>query len=173
MGAANNMSSTQDIENLSDIIEVSAFKVGKEEYLIDLLRVREIIRPIPVTPVRQGPAFIEGVIDLRGVIIPIIDLRKRFRLPAEETVDTRYIIAVVNGRSIGFIVDEATDILRIPRSAIREAPHILSGDKAPYFLGVCNFKGRLLTLLNVKKIVSSGASPEELSALETAMEAMA
>ncbi len=171
MNTTNNIAS-EDMENISDIVEVSAFRVGKEEYLIDLLRVREIIRPIPVTPVRQGPAFIEGVIDLRGVIIPMIDLRKRFKLPAEETASTRYIIAVVNGRSIGLIVDEATDILRIPRSTIREAPHILSGDNAPYFLGVCNFKGRLLTLLNVKKIVSSGASPEELSALENAMEAM-
>jgi purine-binding chemotaxis protein CheW len=140
----------------SDLIEASAFRVGSEEYLLDLHRVREIIRPVAITPVRRAPKFVEGVIDLRGAIIPIIDLRKRFELEVlGNTNETRFIITVVNGRSVGLVVDAATDILRLPRSSIRPAPALLSGDRAPFFLGICNYKGRLLTLLNIKRVLAS------------------
>ena len=64
-----------------EITQLTAFKVGDEEYVVDILRIREIIRPLPVTPVRRGPRFVEGVISLRGSVIPVVDMRRRFGLP--------------------------------------------------------------------------------------------
>ena len=139
----------------SEIVQLAAFRVGNEEYVVDIMRVREIIRPVPITPVRKGPRFVEGVINLRGAVVPVIDLRRRFDLPAEEHPQRKIVIAQVEGRTIGFVVDGVTEVVRVPRSAIRPAPGLLTPQSAPYFLGVCHHKGRTLVLLNVKNVIAS------------------
>ena len=78
------------------LVQLAAFRVGDEEYVIDIMRVREIIRPLPITSVRKGPKFVEGVINLRGAVIPIIDLRRRFDLPAEECPHRRIVIVMID-----------------------------------------------------------------------------
>ncbi len=142
----------------TDVVQLTAFRVGTEEYVVDIMRVREIIRPVPVTKVRKGPKYVEGVINLRGEVIPVVDLRRRFDLPVQEHESRKIIILLVEGRTIGLIVDGVTEVARIPRRDIRPAPGLLTGEDAPYFLGVCQYKGRTLLLLNVKNVVQSDES---------------
>ncbi len=140
-----------------EITQLTAFKVGDEEYVVDILRIREIIRPLPVTPVRRGPRFVEGVISLRGSVIPVVDMRRRFGLPPLESDSSkrRVIILVIDGRVLGLIVDAVTEVVRVPKSSIRPAPGFLDADRAPYFMGVCHHKQRILILLNVRNVVES------------------
>lgn len=140
----------------SDIVQLAAFRVGDEEYVLDIMRVREIIRPLPITPVRKGPRFVEGVLNLRGAVIPVLDLRRRFDLPPTPPhINRKIIILVAGGRTLGLIVDAVTDVVRVPKSAIRPAPELLAPEHAPYFLGVCHYKGRTLVLLNIKSVATS------------------
>lgn len=146
---------TAKSERKDEIVQLAAFRVGGEEYVVDIRRVREIIRPVPITRVRKGPKFVEGVISLRGSVIPIVDLRRRFDLPAEESPDRKIMIMAIEGRALGLIVDAVTEVVRVPRGDIRPAPGLLEGDQAPYFLGVCHYHSRTLVLLNVKNIITS------------------
>lgn len=151
-----------------EITQLTAFKVGDEEYVVDILRIREIIRPLPVTPVRRGPKFVEGVISLRGSVIPVVDMRRRFGLGPLETDSSkrRVIILVIDGRVLGLIVDAVTEVVRVPRSSIRPAPGFLDADRAPYFMGVCYHKERILILLNVRNVVESEEAINLMSAAE-------
>ena len=135
------------------IIQLTAFRVGEEEYVVDIMRVREIIRPQPMTRVRKGPTYVEGVINLRGAVIPLVDMRRRFGLPAEDHPQCKIVILTVEGRTVGLVVDGVTEVVRVPREAIHAAPELLQVHRAPYFLGVCHHRGRTLILLNVKNIV--------------------
>jgi purine-binding chemotaxis protein CheW len=145
-------------ETRDDIVQLAAFTVGTEEYVVDIMRLREILRPMPITRVRKGPKFVEGVINLRGSVIPIIDLRRRFELPAEGHPLRKIVIVSIDGRVLGLVVDGVTEVVRVPRSSIRQAPGLLDGERAPYFLGVVGYRGRTLILLNVKNIVDSEES---------------
>lgn len=137
------------------IVQLAAFRVGTEEYVVDIMRVREIIRAGVVTPVRKGPKFVEGVLNLRGAVIPVIDLRRRFELPPLESRTKKTMIVSLDGRTIGLMVDAVTEVVRVPKSAIQQAPELLDERSAPYFLGVCHHKGRTLILLNVKNVVAT------------------
>ena len=161
-----NLNQSQSLHD--DIVQLTAFKVGDEEYVVDILRIREIIRPQSITPVRRGPRFCEGVISLRGSVIPIVDMRARFGLPPLESESSkrRVIILVIDGRVLGMIVDAVTEVVRLPRTLIRPAPGLLDEEKAPYFMGVCNYRDRLLILLNVRSIVDSEEKIDILSADE-------
>lgn len=139
----------------SEVVQLTAFRVGDEEYVLDILRVREIIRPLPVTPIRRGPKFVEGVINLRGAVIPVIDMRRRFGLPAESLPRRKIVILSVFGRVLGLVVDQVTEVVRVEREAIQPAPGLLAGRQAPFFVGVCRYNGRILILLNVRQVVTS------------------
>lgn len=144
----------------SDVVQLTAFRVGSEEYVVDIMRVQEIIRPLPITPVRKGPRFVEGVINLRGAVVPIIDLRRRFDLEPDAHAQRKIIIVSVDQRLVGLVVDSVTEVVRVKRDSIRSAPSLLSAEQAPYFLGVCHHKGRTLILLNVKNIIASNEAIE-------------
>jgi purine-binding chemotaxis protein CheW len=146
---------TTETSSRDEVVQLAAFRVGGEEYVVDIRRVREIIRVVPITPVRKGPQFVEGVINLRGSVIPIIDLRRRFELPQEESPQRKIIIMSIDGRVLGLMVDAVTEVVRVPRGSIRPAPGLLEAARAPYFLGVCHYRGRTLVLLNVKNVVTS------------------
>lgn len=137
------------------IVQLAAFRVGSEEYVVDIMRVREIIRSGAVTPVRKAPKYVEGVLNLRGAVIPVIDLRRRFDLPPIDSKTKKTMIVSLEGRTIGLMVDAVTEVVRVPKSAIQQAPELLDRRSAPYFLGVCHHKGRTLILLNVKNVVAS------------------
>ena len=146
---------TIETDSRDEVVQLAAFRVGNEEYVVDIRRVREIIRVVPITPVRKGPLFVEGVINLRGSVIPIIDLRRRFDLPSEESPQRKIIIMSIEGRILGLRVDAVTEVVRVPRGTIKPAPGLLEAERAPYFLGVCHYRGRTLVLLNVKNVVAS------------------
>jgi purine-binding chemotaxis protein CheW len=137
------------------ILQLAAFRVGSEEYVIDIMRIKEIINPVKITPVPGSSDLLEGVINLRGVIIPLVDLRKRFQLPQRDTMlRPKYIIVSVFRKNVGIIVDEVLEVLRLPRSLVKPAPQLFSHRETGMFLGVCQYQDRLLMLLDLKKVLS-------------------
>jgi purine-binding chemotaxis protein CheW len=136
------------------IVQMASFRVGNEEYVIDIMRIKEIINPLKITPVPSSSDLIEGMINLRGVIIPIVDLRKRFRVPKGNWAkQPKYIIVAVSGRIVGIVVDEVLEVVRIPRDQIKPSPEISQGREPGIFLGVCEHQGRLLLLVDLKKVL--------------------
>lgn len=136
------------------IVQMASFRVGNEEYVIDIMRIKEIINPLKITPVPSSSDLIEGMINLRGVIIPIVNLRKRFRVSQENWAQQpKYIIVAVSGRIVGIVVDEVLEVVRLPRDMIKPSPEISQGREPGIFLGVCEHQGRLLLLVDLKKVL--------------------
>jgi purine-binding chemotaxis protein CheW len=165
------------------LAQLCTFRVGGEDYAIDIMRVREIIRPLPITPVPRAPAFVEGVVRLRGEVIPVVDVRKRFGLPASPpTRKTKFLVVHVAGRRLGLVVDEVCEVLRLPRGELRPAPSLVGLDAPRFFLGVCGGEqapsggrrgasaSRLRLLLNVKALLDP-AQPGEAEAARALAEA--
>jgi purine-binding chemotaxis protein CheW len=141
------------------IVELCAFVVGGEEYAIDIMRIREIIQPVRITSVPRASPIIAGVFNLRGAIIPVIDLRKRLSLPpAPWTKKTKLIICLVGKVRVGLVVDAVTEVIRIPRSAIQRAPELVAPMER-FFLGVCGPPDRIKLLLNVKALLEPVEAP--------------
>jgi purine-binding chemotaxis protein CheW len=146
---------SMDDQKGSHIVQMAAIRVGDEDYVIDIMRIREIINPLKITPVHDETGLIEGVINLRGVIIPVVDLRKRLGLAvAEDANATKIVIAAVGARVVGFRVDGVLEVVRIPLSQIRPPPQLKDEHEPGLFLGVCQFEERLLLLLNLKKVLN-------------------
>jgi purine-binding chemotaxis protein CheW len=142
-------------DSSGELIQLATFHLGGAEYAIDIMLIREIIQPQKITPVPRAPAFIEGVIELRGAILPVVDLRKRFDLPAPPPVRaTKYIIVLVDGRTLGLVVDSVGEVLRLGRSELGAAP-FSRGEAARVFAGVCRRAGRIILVLDLEKILSS------------------
>ena len=145
------------VPETSELIQLVSFTIGKEQFGVDILMVQEIIRMAPITAIPNSPDFIEGVINLRGHIIPVIDLRKRLNLGplAEEDKNTaRILIINVQDRVTGFIVDAVSEVLKIPKSSIEPPPEIVvAGLKSRYIYGVCKLDDRLVILLDFSKIL--------------------
>ncbi len=137
------------------MVQMAAFRVGEEQYVVDIMRIREIINPLRITSVPSKSELVEGVINLRGAIIPIVDLRKRFAIPEKLWAkDPKYIIVVIGGEIVGIIVDEVLDVVQVSRGAIKPSPQIFSDRNTDLFLGVCEHNGRLLLLIDLKKALS-------------------
>jgi purine-binding chemotaxis protein CheW len=131
------------------------FKIGDEEFGLDLLSVQTIIRMVEPTQIPRSPHFVEGVINLRGSIIPVIDFRKRFNLPPKESEkDTRIIVTDIDGKVAGFIVDSVSEVLRIPTSAIEPPPPMVGGIESNYIDGVGKLEDRLLVVINISNLLS-------------------
>ena len=139
-----------------DLLQLVTFSIGSEEFGVDILKVIEIIRTMEITKVPKAPAFVEGVINLRGLVIPIIDLRRRFGL-AEKAgdSDTRIIVIEINGMSVGFVVDSVSEVLRIPANTVEPAPPVVAGVNSDYISGVGKLEDRLLILLDLDKLLSA------------------
>jgi purine-binding chemotaxis protein CheW len=140
------------------LIQLVGFMIGKEYFGVDILMVQEIIRSTPITGVPNSPDFIEGVINLRGSIIPVIDLRKRLNISKNlknlNKDDTWIMILDVEGRVTGFIVDKVTEVLKIHDESIEPPPEIVvAGLKSQYIRGVCKIDKRLLILLDFNRIL--------------------
>lgn len=138
-------------------LRLCTFVVGRELFAIDIMRIREIVRPLPVTPVPKSPFGMLGVIDLRGAVLPIFDLRLRFDLPprtAAEEARSRYLIVNVGHRQLGIVVDDVRDVRDVSRRELRVGPNVLSGDAARYFVGLCPVGDQLALLLNLQRLLS-------------------
>jgi purine-binding chemotaxis protein CheW len=141
----------------AEVIQLVVFRVGAEEYALDILRIKEIINPLRVTLVPRAPRFIEGVVELRGTILPIVDMRKRFDLPPTPmTRRSKYIIVGVQGRVLGLIVDAVSETLRVARADLRPPPAFgPDAAAADYFMGACYLKGRILFVVNLDTLLTS------------------
>ncbi|MGG4043383.1 chemotaxis protein CheW [Paenibacillus favisporus] len=140
---------------MGEDIKVIVFKLGIEEYGIEVDKVQTIERMLPITRVPKTYTFVRGVINLRGVVIPVIDLRGRFGLPETEYTDqTRIIIVVVGEMEVGFIVDSANDVIDLNRDRIETPPEVVGGIKARYLDGVAKIgDDRLLIMLNLSEVL--------------------
>ncbi len=135
--------------------QVVTFQLAKEEYAIDILQVQEIVMIIPITRMPKAPHFIEGIVNLRGQMIPIIDMRKRFSLPeAMHDSDTRIIIVDI-GEIVGMVVDGVRDVIRLPDSAISPPPPMIQGISADYLKGIGQFDERLLIMPDLEKVLTA------------------
>jgi purine-binding chemotaxis protein CheW len=120
------------------IVELCAFGVGDEEYVIDIRRMREIAQPLPIVSVPRAPEWMEGVADLRGEVVPVLDVRRRLGLPRTAvTRRTKLLVVHVAGRILALLVDRVCEVIRIPRSQIGPPPAMDAGSGARLFLGVC------------------------------------
>lgn len=136
-------------------LQLVIFRLAKEEYGLPITKVQEINRLVPITKLPQTPTFMEGIINLRGRIIPVIDLRKRFSLSADEqSEDNRIIIVEVNGQTVGIIVDAVTEVVRLAGASVEPPPPTFILD-AQYIHGVGKLEERLLILLDIDKILTS------------------
>lgn len=141
-----------------NLLQVVSFRLGGEEYGLEILRVQEIIRMVGLTRVPNSRKFVEGVINLRGKVIPIVGLRKRFGLePRESDRGTRIIVVEVVGEVIGFEVDSVSEVLRIPVETI-EPPPRLSRHNNEYVSGVGKLQDRLLLLLDIDRVLVESSS---------------
>jgi Chemotaxis signal transduction protein len=144
-----------DNATANEELQLVIFRLAKEEYGLPITKVQEINRLVPITKLPQTPAFMEGVINLRGRIIPVIDLRKRFQLATvEQSDDNRIIIVEVNGQTVGVIVDAVTEVVRLPGASVEPPPPTFILD-AQYIHGVGKLEERLLILLDIDKILTS------------------
>ncbi len=139
----------------SKLAQLVSFRVSDEEFGIDILQVQEIIRMLPIAIVPSAPSFVKGVIDLRGEVIPIIDMRKRFKLPPiPYDNETRIIVVHTTNFTVGFIVDAVCEVIRISESAIEKPPAVVEGDGANYIKGVSKLEKGLLILLDLNGLIS-------------------
>ena len=138
-----------------ELLQLVTFSTGDEEFGVDILRVQEIIRTMAITKVPKAPEFVEGVINLRGKVIPIIDLRRRFGLSARgHDKHTRIIVIEINNMIVGFVVDSVSEVLRIPASTVEPPPPVVAGLESEYISGVGKLHDRLLILLDLDKLLS-------------------
>jgi len=164
------LTSVSDQAEKDEILQLVGFIIGEDRFALDILMVQEIIRTPLITNLPNSPVFIEGVINLRGNIIPVIELRKRLNLPDstdKKTADSRIIIVNVDNRVTGFIVDSVSEILKVQSGIIEPPPDIVTaGMDSQYIEGVCDIQGELVTLLDFSRILRV----EEIRKLKTMSE---
>ena len=144
-----------DNATVSDELKLIIFKLGREEYGMDILKVQEIKRMMSITRVPSTPAFIKGVINLRGSVLPVIDLRTRLGLfEAELTEAARIIVVLVNEGVVGFIVDEVVEVTTINPQNVEAVQTLSNGLSAEYISGIAKADSRLYIMLNPDAIVN-------------------
>ena len=138
----------------ADTRQFVVFKLGNEEYGIDIQKVTTIEKMMTIARVPRTPDFIKGVINLRGEIIPIIDLREKFSLSkTEETEDTRIIIIKIEEISAGMIVDAVAEVLHLPEDSMENITNFSNDLSMDFILGVGKLEDRIVTLLNLEKLI--------------------
>ena len=135
-------------------MQVVIFSLGGEEYSVDISIVREIIRMVDLTRIPKLPEFIEGVINLRGQITTVIDLRKRFEMEPVVNDNNRIIIVDLKGEPIGIIVDSVSEVMTVPPGQIDDMPSIKHARTQEYLKGICKVDDRILILLDLDKILT-------------------
>jgi purine-binding chemotaxis protein CheW len=150
------MSKSIDSKNDSnELLQLVSFKIGNEEFGINILMVQEIIKTVQITKIPNAPVFVEGIINLRGKVIPVIDLRVKLNLEKKnQDKDTRIIVLEINSKTIGFIVDEVNEVLRIPKSITEPPPDMVTGLNSEFITAVGKLDDRLITLIDLEKVLS-------------------
>jgi purine-binding chemotaxis protein CheW len=137
-----------------ELLQLVSFNIGDEEFGVDILQVQEINRMLEVTRLPCAPEYVDGVINLRGKVIPIINLRRRFGMERKERdKHTRIVVVDISNRIVGFEVDAVREVLRISRSVTEPPPMIMGGVREEYITGVGKLDDRLLILLDLEKVL--------------------
>jgi purine-binding chemotaxis protein CheW len=137
------------------LLQLVSFAVGEEEYGVDILKVQEIIRLVSITQVPNSPHYVDGIINLRGKVIPIIDLRTRIGIPRKEHNNgTRIIVVDLEGKTVGFVVDSVSEVLRIPVNVTEAPPVMTTGADSSYITSVAKLEDRIIILLDLDKVLS-------------------
>jgi purine-binding chemotaxis protein CheW len=151
----NIMETTVETNNAAEqVLQFVTFTLGNEEYAVDILSVQEINRITEITKVPNSPDYVEGVINLRGKVIPVINLRKKFGREEKETDDTsRIIIMEIQDITNGLIVDSVSEVLRIPTSTIEPAPPMSSNISSRFIKGIAKLENRLIILIDLDRLL--------------------
>jgi purine-binding chemotaxis protein CheW len=137
-------------------IELLGFMLSDEQYALDILEVKEIVRLHAITPVPRSPDWLKGIVTLRGVIVPLFDLRSRLGLAQIEYGPETRIVVVYRGEELaGLIVDRITQVMRLPVEAIEPPPQTIALVEAEYLRGVARFRDQLVILLNLPRVVEA------------------
>lgn len=147
-----------------DMLQLVSFEIKGEEFGVDILKVQEIIRPIEITRVPNAPDFVEGVVNLRGRVLPVVDLRSRFGLQKRaQDASTRIIVVELADQVVGFLTDAVNEVLRVASDVIEPPPDLAIGIDAHYIRGVAKLEERLVILLDLDQVLSE----EEQAAIES------
>ena len=137
------------------LLQLVSFKVAGEEFGVDILKVQEINRMTQITKMPNAPYYVEGIINLRGRVIPVIDLRTKLNLPRiEKNANSRIIIVEINSKVLGFIVDEVSEVLRIPDNITEPPPALALNINSDFITSVAKLEDRLIILIDLEKIFS-------------------
>lgn len=150
---------------MSDDVQLCVLEVGAESYVVDLRRVEEILPAQTPTPVPRAPSFLEGVVKLRGEVVPVVDVRKRLGVQPKSVTTPderirrrqRMIVCKLGRRRVGFLVDGVTRVLRVPVAELKPAPLTATPGRSPHVLGVVGEPGQLKLLLDVLSLVGDDA----------------
>jgi purine-binding chemotaxis protein CheW len=135
--------------------QVVVFELRGEAYAVQVSRIQEIIRLQPITPIPRAPDYVVGMTNLRGQVIPVIDLVKRFALgEAQQTKATRIIVAELPNQMVGMMVDNVISVAQIPKSTIEPPPPVVLSVDSEFIQGLTQYRERLLILLNLDKVLS-------------------
>jgi purine-binding chemotaxis protein CheW len=149
------------------VLQFVGFRLEETDYGVAITRIREIILMRPITRVPEVPEYIEGLINLRGTVIPVVNLRRRFGLPAREfDEETRIIVATVDDRVVGFVVDAVTQIMRVGSDLIQPAPLAVASIDRRYIDGVARWESWLLVLLNLDYLIDPRSTDGALAGLD-------
>lgn len=145
--------SQQDMQESSDVLQLVCFKLAEEEYAVDITRVQEVIRVQKITPVPQMPEFVLGVVNIRGNVVPVLDLRKKFKLALKPFDDlTKILVITIDNILISFIVDEILDNIKLDQEHIDPAPSVKMQIEKECVRGVGLTEGRMIIILDLPRI---------------------
>jgi purine-binding chemotaxis protein CheW len=150
------------VSTKSDILQLVSFNLGNEEYAVDILKVQEINRMVEITAIPNAPFDVEGVINLRGKVIPVINLRKKFGFDEKELDTHSRIIVVDVGTTVGLIVDSVSEVLRLSADTIEPPPRMTGNGSAEYILGIGKLQDRLLILLDIDSLLKDEVKQKQL-----------
>lgn len=139
-----------------DDIQVVVFRVGGQDFAFNIFHVQRILRYERPAPLPKAPKFLEGVLNVQGVVVPVIDLRKRFELARAETgEETRTMVLEVDGAAVGAVVDAVQEVLRVSSAHITPPPPVVRGLAAEYIQGIISVAGRTVILLQTARLLTS------------------
>lgn len=151
-----------------DEIQFVAFRVGPQEFAVDILQVERILRYQRPAPLPKAPAFLEGVVRFEGAPVPVVDLRKRLELPDPVQEETRLMVLQLEEQRIAVVVDEVREVMRVDSTTIAPPPPMVRGLAAPYIAGIITRSDRTIVLLHALKLLTS---TERLALIETGVPA--
>ncbi|HET7426293.1 MAG TPA: chemotaxis protein CheW [Gemmatimonadales bacterium] len=143
------------MSNTGDYIQLVSFRVGTQEFALDILQVERILRHVVPAPLPKAPAFLEGVVPYEGGAVPVVDLRKRFDLAAPILEETRLMIVDLGEQRVGVLVDEVREVMRVDSTTISAPGPMVNGLAAAYIAGIVTRAGRTIIILNARKLLSA------------------